>query len=230
MQGIPVLGIEYLIMKKDPMKSDMQCLHMVQWGFSVINHICGVTTTVIGHENVPTDRPVLYVANHNSYFDIMITYTFCENRTGYIAKDTLEKVPQLNRWMKRLYCLFMNRDDMRQSLQVILDGIELIQKGISVCIFPEGTRGTSEEMLPFKNGSMKIAERTGCPVIPIAISGTRNIIGDHAPKAVPSHVVVEYGDPIYTDQLSRADKKALGRITQERIQAMLDRAKAECLV
>ncbi len=224
--GIPVLVVEYFIGLKNPRKRDISSLRMVQWGFSVINRLCGVTTTVIGHEKVPSDRAVLYVANHNSYFDIMITYTLCPDLTGYIAKDNLGRVPLLHIWMKRLYCLFMNRDDVRQSMRVIMDGIELIKKGISVTVFPEGTRGKSEEMIPFKSGSMKIAERTGCPVVPIAISHTRDIIGDHSPKAVPTHVVVEYGDPIYTDTLSKEDKKTLGRITQTAIQKMLDSEKA----
>ena len=64
---------------------------MVQWAFRVIYRICGVKLTIIGQENVPKDTPVLYVANHNSYFDIIITYALCENLTGYIAKDSLEK-------------------------------------------------------------------------------------------------------------------------------------------
>ena len=118
--GIPVLGIEYLIGKKNPHLRDISSLRLVQWAFRVINRICGVRLTVIGHENVPADQAVLYVANHNSYFDIIITYALCPGLTGYISKDTLGKVPLLNIWMRRLYCLFMNRDDMKQSLKVIL--------------------------------------------------------------------------------------------------------------
>ena len=122
--GIPVLGIEYLIGKKNPHLRDISSLRLVQWAFRVINRICGVRLTVIGHENVPADQAVLYVANHNSYFDIIITYALCPGLTGYISKDTLGKVPLLNIWMSRLYCLFMNRDDMKQSLKVILQGAE----------------------------------------------------------------------------------------------------------
>lgn len=99
--GIPVLFVEWLIGKKNPHLRDISSLRMVQWAFRVIYRICGVKLTIIGQENVPKDTPVLYVANHNSYFDIIITYALCENLTGYIAKDSLEKVPLLNIWMKR---------------------------------------------------------------------------------------------------------------------------------
>ena len=221
--GIPVLGIEYLIGKKDPHLRDISSLRLVQWAFRVINRICGVRLTVIGHENVPEDQAVLYVANHNSYFDIIITYSLCPNLTGYISKDTLGKVPLLNIWMRRLYCLFMNREDMKQSLKVILQGVEYIKQGISICIFPEGTRGDSQKIAPFKNGSMKIAEKTGCPVIPVAISNSREILYNHMPVVKPAHVIVEYGKPIYPEELSKEDRKTLGTITQQVIQNMLDK-------
>ena len=210
--GIPVLIVEYFIGKKNPRLRDISSLRMVQWAFRVINKICGVKLTVIGHENVPGDQAVLYVANHNSYFDIIITYSLCPG-----------KVPLLNIWMRRLYCLFMNRDDMKQSLKVILQGVEYIKQGISICIFPEGTRGDSQKMAPFKNGSMKIAEKTGCPVIPIAISNSRQIINDHMPFVKPAHVIVEYSKPIYPKELSKEDRKILGTITQNVIQEMMDR-------
>ena len=221
--GIPVLGVEYLIGKKNPARRDISSLRMVQWAFRVINRICGVKLTVIGHENVPTDEPVLYVANHNSYFDIMITYALCPGLTGYISKDDIEKVPLLNTWMRRLYCLFMNRDDMKQSLKVILQGVEYVKKGISICIFPEGTRGDSEEMSPFKEGSMKIAEKTGCPIIPVAISNTRNILLAHMPRVTPTHVIVEYGAPIYPKELSKEERKMMGKISQNCIAEMLEK-------
>ena len=218
--GIPVLFVEWLIGKKNPHLRDISSLRMVQWAFRVICRICGVKLTVKGQENVPKDIPVLYVANHNSYFDIMITYALCPDLTGYIAKDSLEKVPLLNIWMKRLYCLFLKRDDMKASLKTILQAIEYVKKGISICIFPEGTRGDSDEMAPFKEGSMKIAEKTGCPIVPMAISQ------DHMPFVKPTHVTVEYGAPIYPKELAKEERRALGRLSQNMIQEMLDAQKA----
>ena len=194
--GIPVLFVEWLIGKKNPHLRDISSLRMVQWAFRVIYRICGVKLTIIGQENVPKDTPVLYVANHNSYFDIIITYALCENLTGYIAKDSLEKVPLLNIWMKRLYCLFLKRDDMKASLKTILQAIEYVKQGVSICIFPEGTRGDSDEMAPFKEGSLKIAEKAGCPIIPMAITHTRDIIKDHIPFVKPTHVTIQYGTPV----------------------------------
>mgnify|MGYP002233635792 CR=1 FL=1 len=81
--------------------------------------------------------------------------------TGYIAKKEMLKYPLLRDWMKRLYCLFLDRDNPKEGLKTILTAIDYVKKGISICIFPEGTRNDGEELsiLPFHNGSFKIARR-----------------------------------------------------------------------
>lgn len=222
--GIPVLGIEWIIGKFNKEKMDVSSLRMVQWALGTIGKICGVKLTVIGKENIPKDQAVLYVCNHRSYFDIILGYSIMPGLTGYISKDDLEKVPLLNIWMRRLYCLFLNRTDMKQGLKTILKAIEYIKQGVSICIFPEGTRNRGEEgsLLEFKEGSFKIAEKTGCPVIPIAISHTADVILNHMPKVTPCHVTIEYGEPIYPKELLKEQKRALGAMTKGRIQEMLD--------
>ena len=222
--GIPVLGIEWTIGKFNKEKMDVSSLRMVQWALGTIGKICGVKLTVIGKENIPKDQAVLYVCNHRSYFDIILGYSIMPGLTGYISKDDLEKVPLLNIWMRRLYCLFLNRTDMKQGLKTILKAIEYIKQGVSICIFPEGTRNRGEEgsLLEFKEGSFKIAEKTGCPVIPIAISHTADVILNHMPKVTPCHVTIEYGEPIYPKELPKEQKRALGAMTKGRIQEMLD--------
>ena len=221
--GIPVLGIEWLIGKISKKTMDYSSLRIVQWAFKVIIRLAGIELTVIGEENVP-DEPVLFIGNHRSYFDIILGYSIMPGLTGYISKDDLEKVPLLNIWMRRLYCLFLNRTDMKQGLKTILKAIEYIKQGVSICIFPEGTRNRGEEgsLLEFKEGSFKIAEKTGCPVIPMAISHTADVILNHMPKVTPCHVTIEYGEPIYPKELPKEQKRALGAMTKGRIQEMLD--------
>ena len=102
--GIPVLGILWLIGKVNKRSADLAALRIVQWGFKVILKISGVEVTVIGEDRVP-DEPVLYVGNHRSYFDILLTYSRCPIRTGYVAKKEMEKIPLLSTWMKNLYCM-----------------------------------------------------------------------------------------------------------------------------
>lgn len=227
--GIPVLGIEWLIGKVSKKTMDYSSLRLVQWAFNMIIKLAGIELTVIGEENI-SEGPVLYIGNHRSFFDVPITYPRCPIRTGYIAKKEMEKVPLLSTWMKRLHCLFLDRNDLKQGLKTILTAIEKVKSGISICIFPEGTRNKNEDeldMLPFHEGSFKIAAKANCPIIPMAISGSADIWENHFPRVKKTHVILEYGKPIYIDQLEKEDKKHLGAYTQNIIHEMLVKNKAQ---
>ena len=222
--SIPVFFVEWVIGNFNREMRDYSSLRIVQWGFKVILKITGVSVTVIGEENVP-DEPVLFIGNHRSYFDILLTYSRCRRLTGYIAKKEMERYPLLSTWMRNLYCLFLNRHDMRESLRVIRTAIDYIRQGISICIFPEGTRNRGEEltMLPFKEGSFRIAEKTGCAIVPMSMNNTAAIFENHIPRIQKVHVVLEYGKPIYPNQLEPEQRKHLGTYCQNIIQETINR-------
>ena len=220
--GIPVLLVELLVGKISPRARDLSCLRMVQSAFKVMLWITGANITYIGKENVPRDQAVVYVGNHNSYFDILLTYSQCPGLTGYVAKSEMLRYPLLRDWMKRLYCVFLDRTDLRAGMQMILTCIDYIKQGISICIFPEGTRSRDGKMQPFHEGSLKMASKTGCPIIPMAITNSAQIFENHLPFVRPCKVIVEYGTPIYPKELPKEQQKFLGAYTQKKIQEMLD--------
>ena len=223
--GMPVLLVEWVIGKYNKKAKDYSCLRMVQTAFKLMLKVAGVRLTVIGEEHVPKDQAVLYIGNHRSYFDILLTYSRCPRLTGYVAKVEMLRYWLLRDWMKALYCLFLDREDMKAGLKTILQGIEYIKNGISICIFPEGTRNRQEEMLPFKEGSLKMPEKTACPIIPMPITNSAEIFENHLPFVRPCHVILEYGTPILPKELSKEDRKFLGAYTQKKIQEMLDKNK-----
>lgn len=226
--SIPVLLVEWVIGKFSPECKDISSLRIIQAVFRFILWESGVKITVIGEENVPQDIPVLYIGNHRSYFDILLTYTRCPLRTGYVSKKEMERYPLLSNWMKYLHCLFLDRKDIKQGLKTILTAIEKVRSGISICIFPEGTRNTNPdetELLPFHEGSFKIASKSGCPIIPMAISNSVEIFEAHFPKIRSTHVVLEYGRPIYVKDLPKEDQRHLGAYTQNLIHDMLENNK-----
>ena len=222
---IPVLLVEWIIGKFSPMTKDISSLRMVQAIFKFILWITGAKVTVIGEENVPKDQAVLYVANHRSYFDILLTYSRCPIRTGYVAKKEMERYPLLSNWMRNLYCLFLDREDIKQGLKTILQAIDYVKQGISICIFPEGTRNKGEElsMLPFKEGAFKIAAKTGCAIVPISMNNTAAIFENQFPRIKKVNVVVEYGTPIYPKDLAPEDKKHIGAYVQNIIQETINK-------
>lgn len=183
--SIPVLLVLLLIRKKKPEVCDKVSRALIRWIFRVILFFAGTKITVEGQENIPNDRAVLYIGNHRSYFDILVTYTTVPGSCGFVAKKELARIPLLKNWMELIHCLFLDRSDIKQGLQMILAGCEEIKSGTSICIFPEGTRGKTPselELGEFHNGSFKMATKTGCPIIPLSISGSRNILEAHFPK------------------------------------------------
>lgn len=212
----PLFLVEWIIGKINKEAKDYSSLRIVQWAFGVVLKIAGVKVTELGRENIP-EGPVLYVGNHRSIFDVLILYVRCKRLTGFVAKDSIEKVPSLRVWMRYLYCLFLKRDDLKQGMQVILKAIEYVKQGISICIFPEGTRNKGEELtiLPFKEGSFKIALKTGCPIVPVSLNRTAAIFENQFPKIRKTHVILEYGQPIYPNELEREEQKHIGETCRE---------------
>ena len=223
--GFVFLGIEWIIAKINKRHADLVTLRFVQWAFRCVMFISGVKMEVKGHENVPEDEAVLYIGNHRGIFDIVTTYSLCPNLTGYIAKQSVGKIPILGLFMRRVYCLFMDRNDIKQSLKTILQAIEQVKSGISICIFPEGTRNKDakhpESVLRFKEGSLKIAQKTGCKIIPMAIIGTDDIFENHFPWIHKKKVTIVYGEPIVIADLDVENKKHLGAYCQHVVENML---------
>lgn len=218
--SLPIQLAELIIGKFNPDVKDRSSLAIVNWAFRVVLWISGTSVTVLGEENVPKDEAVLYVGNHRSYFDILLTYVRVPRPTGYMAKVEMLRYPSLNTWMKYLHCIFLNRSDIKAGLKSILNAIDKIKAGISICIFPEGTRNKTDQMfLEFHDGSLKIAEKSGCPIVPVSINNAGAIFEDHMPKIKKAHVVIEYGKPIYTRDLSKEDKRRLSAMVQEVIKA-----------
>ena len=178
----------------DPVAVEEESTQMVRNIFEKLLKMAGVTVEVRGYENIPQDRPVLYVGNHRSYFDIL------------------------------------DRNNIKEGLKTILAGIEKVRRGVSVWIFPEGTRNKNEQLsdlLPFKEGSLKIAEKSGCPVVPVAIKGTAEVFEKHIPLICPSHVVIEFGEPFIVKELDPENRKFVGAYTREKIAGMLSEMEKE---
>lgn len=222
--SIPLFFIEWIIGKFDRQKKDISSLRIVQWAFKVIIAMTGVKLDVIGEENIP-DEAVLFVGNHRSYFDIVVTYARCKRLTGFVSKKEMEKIPLLSVWMKYLYCLFLDRTNARAGLKTIMTAIEQIKNGISIWIFPEGTRNKGEElsMLDFKDGAFKISTKTGCAIIPVSINNMADIFEAHMPFVRQTHVIIEYGKPIYPNELDAETKKHIGDYVQNIIQETINK-------
>ena len=206
--SIPLLIAEWIIGKFDQSLKDRCSLAIISWGFRQVERLSGTKVIVIGKENIPQDTAVLYVGNHRSFYDIILTYARMTTLTGFVSKKETLRYPLLSHWMRNLHCLFLDRDNIKEGLKTILEAIEKVKSGISIFIFPEGTRNkTNDSFLPFHAGSFKIAEKGNVPIIPVTLVNTAAIFEDHLPKVKKATVVIEYGKPVYLEELDKETRK-----------------------
>ena len=196
--------------------------HIPHWSRGILK-VTGVSLSVEGLENIPKDTACVFVGNHRSYYDIPILLTALDAPHGILAKEELEKIPLLNRWMKLLGCVFVKRDDIRASVKALNDATAIVESGRSFVIFPEGTRYKGEEggAGEFKAGAFRIAIKTGVPVVPVAISGARDLFEGHGLRATPGDIRVRILPAIQTAGMSKAEQKQLPDAVRQTILAQL---------
>lgn len=220
--SLPFYVIQYFIGKKSQRKQFEIGQKVTVWALKTILFLIGVKKTVIGVEKIPKGEAVLYVSNHRSYFDILMGYTTVPNLTSFVSKKEMKRIPCIRTWMGYMKCLFLDRDNPREGLKTILQGIEQMKEGYSIFIMPEGTRVQDKEMVPFHDGSFKLAEKSGCAIIPVAITNTDDIFENHVPWIKKADVTICYGDPIYIKDLEKEDKKRIGAYVQNIVKNMYD--------
>ena len=189
---------------------------------SVLQFLSGAKVRFIGMEKIPQDVAVLYVANHQSFFDVILTITKLPGLVCFVAKKQFKKIPIFYQGLDLYNTLFIDRDNVKEGLKTILEAIERIKGGMSVFIFPEGTRSRDGNMNDFKEGSMKIATKSGCPIVPVAITNTAEVFENHFPKVRGVPVVIEVLDPIYPEDFDKTEQKHLGKLCRDRIEVVRD--------
>lgn len=226
---LPVLLVTTIIRRKNPQKAAKIAHKWADPYLRILLDISGSRVEIRGIENIPQDGAVLFVSNHRSIFDIVAACGYTPKLTSFIAKIDLSKIPLFSQWMSAIDVIFLDRNNLKQELKSILLAIDRVKHGSSVWICPEGTRNKNPDnlnLLEFKEGSLKIAEKSGCPVVPVAIYGTSELFEQHFPRLTPGHVTLEYGKPFYTKDLAAEDRKKSGAYTRRLILAMLEQEKA----
>ena len=183
--------------------------HIPHWSRGILK-VTGVFLSVEGLENIPKDTACVFVGNHRSYYDIPLLLASLDKPHGILAKEELEKIPLLNRWMKLLGCVFVQRT-------------AIVESGKSFVIFPEGTRYKGEEggAGEFKAGAFRIAVKTGAPVVPVAITGARALFENNGNLCHPGSVHIKVLPPIRTAGMSKAEQKQLPDAVRQAILAQL---------
>ena len=219
----------WILSKKDRYKSWYKSWKLVKGFFEGLLYIAGTKIEIRGAENlekVPQEKGILFIGNHRSYFDIIILQTVVGRPMGFIAKKEFKKVPLFSSWVADIGAVFMDRKNVRAGLESINTGTEYMKKGLSLGLYPEGTRNHKDTMLPFKKGGYRMAKNSECPIILVAATGFDDILENNKPAALRKrHVIVEFSEPFYPHEMDKDScNKAYDEIP-DRIQAMLDSQK-----
>lgn len=201
----------------------------VKWTFSVISHtiffVLGVRKHVTGIENLPAEgngNRICYVANHTSILDIIGLPWALGIWTGFIGKAELQKVPVLNLYMDSMNCVYMKRGGIRSSIEAIAAGVDNINAGVPMLIFPEGTRSKNDKLSPFHPGSLKMATRSKAVISPIVIKSFRPACEGRKRGFIPVDVYIDVLPAIDTAVLSDEEIKALPERVESAINASYD--------
>jgi len=208
--------LPYVYYKKSSLSEDdfRDFIHnySVRWG-TVILKWMKADVTVIGIENIPAE-PVVVISNHQAGYDIPLLFAHLTNKPSFIAKIELSKIPLFAAWMRMLGCLFIDRSSPRKGLESFKAAAEMIKKGQSVILFPEGTRRPT--IIPFKKGSFKLPLMAEVPILPVTIVGTEKIT-DAFKAGKRSKVTLVIDKPV---NISEMDKEKRNTIHDD-IRAMI---------
>lgn len=188
----------------------------------------GAKVTVRGLENLPPDDiAVVYVGNHQGYFDIPLVLGYLGGAKGLVAKKEIQKLPLIRSWMTELGCVFIDRDNPRASMNALNKAAEHVQAGYPMVVFPEGTRSKTGDMGEFKAGAFKVAQKNSVPVIPFFIEGTGHLLERNGFRIKPAAITLTVLPMIDTIGYTREDWKALPALAENHVRQALNQHRTQ---
>lgn len=164
---------------------------------------------VEGAEHVELGQSYVVVANHQSQFDIPVIYGFCGLDLRWVMKAELRRIPFVASGCRAIGHIFIDRSNPEQARQAINLAVSRLQAGTGILFFPEGTRSRSGELLPFKKGAFRVAVDQELPVLPLTVSGTREVMPAGSLSLCPGTVRLQIHPPVSTVGSTTADIEPL---------------------
>lgn len=185
-------------------------LRMAAWLWSpVLMRGAGARLEVAGLENVDFSRPHLFVANHQSMIDICALFMAVPVPLRFMLKASLGKVPFLGRYTKAMGMVPLQRGDSASVAWQLERAAELLQSGHSLVAFPEGTRSPDGAVQPFKSGVFRAAISARVPVVPVAISGSGQVMPPGSFAIRPGRIRLTFGRPLPTEDVAFSERREL---------------------
>ena len=195
-------------------------LDLARWWSGWITRFAGVRIIVDNRANLEPQQPYVFMANHASTIDIWALFLAIPRRVRMIAKKQLARIPLFGWVMWAGRFIFIDRQNAAAARRSIEEAGRRIRGGVSVLIFPEGTRTRDGQMGPFKKGGFHLAMDAGVPIVPVALRGTRALMPRGSLRVKSGKVFVTIGAPIPTSGLTIDDRPALIERVRDAIATM----------
>ena len=201
--GTLVIVLSFFVRSGNP-------LHKIArlWGKSILV-VSRIKVTVKGLSNIDPSIPYIYMPNHQSNFDIPVLLGHLAVQFRWLAKMELFKIPIFGRAMRKAGYISIDRYDRQSAFKSLNLAAKKIKSGVSVLIFPEGTRSRDGKIRPFKKGGFVLAIDSGVPIVPVVIKGTYAIMTKGKFRMNPGHVSMFVHEPIDTAAYTRETKEGL---------------------
>jgi 1-acyl-sn-glycerol-3-phosphate acyltransferase len=193
--------------------------HYARWWAKIQLLVSGVRVKVKGMEHLDRENPFIYMANHQGSYDIFALLSCLPVQFRWIAKKELFAIPILGWAMRAANYISIDRSGKRKALESIERAAGKIKGGISVVIFPEGTRSSDGSIQPFKRGGFTLALKSGVPIIPITIRGSLDVMPRDSLRVRPGEIRIAIDRPIDTGPYSLRNRNVL----MERVRETLER-------
>lgn len=219
---VPDMWFRLCRMAKHPEKyTDEQHNEMLKYIVQRANIGGNVTIKSFGVENIPKENGFMFFPNHQGMYDMLAIVDCCPVPISCIYKIELKDVPFIKQVASCMKAFFIDRDDIRQSMQVILDVANEVKKGRNYLIFPEGTRSKDGNNVgEFKGGSFKAATKTKCPIVPVALVDSFKPFDTNSIK--PVEVQVHFLEPLYYEEYKDMKTTEIAKVVQTRIVEKID--------
>jgi 1-acyl-sn-glycerol-3-phosphate acyltransferase len=171
--------------------------------------LAGCKVRVVGREHMEAPGAKIYASNHTSYFDVLALMMGLGVPYRFVAKTEVTGWPLIGTFMHQMGHLSFDRSDTGSRLHQAAEMEDLLRKGESVFVFPEGTFVREPGVRPFQLGAFKAALETGTPIIPVSLCGTRDFLPDMAYLPRPSSVTITLSPPIFP-RVMRGENAAEG--------------------
>jgi 1-acyl-sn-glycerol-3-phosphate acyltransferase len=164
----------------------------------IIIRTSGVKIEVQGHGHIPVGKPVVFACNHASQFDILVLLKALPVQFRFVVKKELFKIPLFGFALHHAGYIPIDRSGGKTALRSLQEAAKRVKKGTPIVIFPEGTRSPDGRLMHFKMGGILIAIKAGCPIVPVAIKGSHNVLPKGSIRVRPSRIRMTFGLPVQT--------------------------------